>query len=229
VERRHRTAQGHERRQQLLDAAAALFASRGFAATRVADVAEAAGVAKGLFYWYFDTKDALFQELVDSTRQRMRAAQAAAIDPHATPLLKLRQGCAATARFIATHPDVFTAFRSESAGEPTAGFIRAGGEVHLQDTTRLVEAGIRAGQVHEEDARQLAVGIVGVVTSYGRARRSGRLRIEVDELAEVVGRTIVRALAIDDGVRAAIEEAAADARRAAPAHADAHGAVGGLH
>lgn len=219
MERRRRTAQGHERRQQLLDAAAALFASRGFAATRVADIADAAGVAKGLFYWYFDTKDALFQELVDTTRQRLRAAQAAAVDPHASPLLKLRQGCVATVRFMATHPDPFSAFRVESTGDPTAAVVRAGAEVHLRDTTRLVEAGIRAGQVHEEDARQLAVGVIGVVTSYGRARRTGRLRTEVDDLAELVGRTVVRALAVDDGVRAAVEAAAADAS----------GALGRLH
>jgi len=73
--------------------------------------------------------------------------------------------------------------------------------------------------VHAEDARQLAVGVVGVVTSYGRARRTGRLRIEVDELADLVGRTVVRALAVDDGVRLAVEEAAAEAR----------GALGRLH
>ena len=50
---RHLTSQGAERKQQLLDAAARLFAEQGYAATRVADIVEAAGVAKGLFYWYF--------------------------------------------------------------------------------------------------------------------------------------------------------------------------------
>ncbi|MCB0958296.1 MAG: TetR family transcriptional regulator, partial [Acidimicrobiales bacterium] len=39
-------------KQQLLDHAAALFAERGFAETRVLDIVGAAGVAKGLFYWY---------------------------------------------------------------------------------------------------------------------------------------------------------------------------------
>ena len=46
--RRH-TDQGLERKQQLLDAAEALFASQGYRATRIADICAAAGVAKGKF------------------------------------------------------------------------------------------------------------------------------------------------------------------------------------
>ena len=67
-ERRH-TDQGLERKQQLLDAAETLFASRGYGPTRIADICEAAGVAKGLFYWYFETKESLFAELVRSVRR----------------------------------------------------------------------------------------------------------------------------------------------------------------
>jgi AcrR family transcriptional regulator len=51
---RRLTAQGIERKQQLLDRAAELFAERGYAETRVIDIVRAAGVAKGLFYWYFE-------------------------------------------------------------------------------------------------------------------------------------------------------------------------------
>src|SRR5918995_1021302 len=60
---RQLTTQGAERKQQLLDAAARLFAEQGYAATRVVDIVDAAGVAKGLFYWYFENKEALFREL----------------------------------------------------------------------------------------------------------------------------------------------------------------------
>jgi AcrR family transcriptional regulator len=64
TDQRQLTAQGQERKQQLLDHAAELFAERGFADTRVADIVRSAGVAKGLFYWYFENKEALFRELV---------------------------------------------------------------------------------------------------------------------------------------------------------------------
>jgi AcrR family transcriptional regulator len=70
---RRLTEQGRERKQQLLDHAADLFSRRGYADTRVVDICEAAGVAKGLFYWYFENKEALFSELVTSMRLRLRA------------------------------------------------------------------------------------------------------------------------------------------------------------
>ena len=59
---RRPTSQGLERKQQLLDAAARLFADRGYAETRILDICREAGVAKGLFYWYFETKEAVFRD-----------------------------------------------------------------------------------------------------------------------------------------------------------------------
>lgn len=54
------------RREQLLEAAARLFAQKGYHATRVAEIAEAAGIAKGTLYEYFPTKEELFYALLDS-------------------------------------------------------------------------------------------------------------------------------------------------------------------
>jgi AcrR family transcriptional regulator len=55
-----------ERRQAILAAALREFSARGFAAARLDDVAEAAGIAKGTIYLYFRDKEALFQELIRS-------------------------------------------------------------------------------------------------------------------------------------------------------------------
>lgn len=46
-----------DRRKQILEAAVAVFAERGFHKTRVSDIARKAGVAYGLIYHYFDSKD----------------------------------------------------------------------------------------------------------------------------------------------------------------------------
>lgn len=52
-----------ERRDDLLDAAVEVFRARGLETTTVADIAAAAGVAKGTFYLYFETKEQLVSEL----------------------------------------------------------------------------------------------------------------------------------------------------------------------
>jgi AcrR family transcriptional regulator len=54
----------NQRRKAILDAALEEFAARGFAATRLDDVARRAEVAKGTIYLYFRDKESLFQELV---------------------------------------------------------------------------------------------------------------------------------------------------------------------
>src|SRR5215469_4031807 len=55
-----------ERRTAILAAALQEFSARGFAAARLDDVAERAGIAKGTIYLYFADKETLFQELIRS-------------------------------------------------------------------------------------------------------------------------------------------------------------------
>ncbi len=52
------------RPKEILDAALSLFAEKGFAATRLEEVAERAGVSKGTIYLYFESKEAVFKALV---------------------------------------------------------------------------------------------------------------------------------------------------------------------
>ncbi|MCG6975080.1 MAG: TetR/AcrR family transcriptional regulator [Acidiferrobacterales bacterium] len=52
---------------EILDAALELFTEKGFAATKLTEVAARAGVSKGTVYLYFDSKEALFQEMVKET------------------------------------------------------------------------------------------------------------------------------------------------------------------
>jgi AcrR family transcriptional regulator len=61
---RRRADRRGERREAILAAALEEFSARGFAATRLDDVARRAGVAKGTIYLYFRDKESLFQELV---------------------------------------------------------------------------------------------------------------------------------------------------------------------
>ncbi len=53
------------RRDEVLDAALELFTEKGFANTRVEDVASKAGISKGTVYLYFDSKEALMEGLID--------------------------------------------------------------------------------------------------------------------------------------------------------------------
>jgi AcrR family transcriptional regulator len=193
--RRQHTDQGRERKQQLLDAAADLFASRGYETTRIADICEAAGVAKGLFYWYFETKESLFAELVRSMRQQLRRAQAAAMDPDADPVTRLRQGTEASVRFMADHRAFFALLEGERNDESIAAVLREGSEVYVEDTKALVLEAQRDGLIPDDhDAGLLALGILGAVSHYSLYLRTGRIDLGVDELARFAGDWVVRSV-----------------------------------
>ena len=65
-----------QRRQQLLDVAIEVFAERGFHATSMDDIAEAAGVTKPVLYQHFPSKRALYRELLDDIgRHLLRRAR----------------------------------------------------------------------------------------------------------------------------------------------------------
>lgn len=60
----NRAERAAERRQAIIDAAMEEFISRGFAATRLDDIAKRAGVAKGTIYLHFKDKESMFEELI---------------------------------------------------------------------------------------------------------------------------------------------------------------------
>jgi AcrR family transcriptional regulator len=62
--RPNRAERAAERRQSIIDAAMEEFIARGFAATRLDDIAKRAGVAKGTIYLHFKDKESMFEELI---------------------------------------------------------------------------------------------------------------------------------------------------------------------
>ncbi len=60
----NRAERAAERRQAIIEAALDEFIARGFAATRLDDIARRAGVAKGTIYLHFKDKESMFEELV---------------------------------------------------------------------------------------------------------------------------------------------------------------------
>jgi AcrR family transcriptional regulator len=196
---RAHTEQGLERKTQLLEAAQALFSTKGYSNTRIADICAAAGVAKGLVYWYFPTKESLFAELVRTMRQQLRRAQAAAMDPDADPVTRIRQGTEASVVFMAEHRSYFALLDVERGDDEVATVLRDGSDVYAQDVIRLVREAQDLHLIPDGDPRLYATGILGAVSSYSHALRAGRLDIDATELAPFVGEWVVRSL-VGDGV-----------------------------
>ncbi len=77
------------RQSAILEAGFELFSEKGFAATRLDDVAARAGVAKGTIYLHFNNKEELFKKVVEKTLILNIAPLEAKLEQHQGPILPL--------------------------------------------------------------------------------------------------------------------------------------------
>lgn len=90
-----RVAQGQTTRAGLVAVAQELFARRGYEATSIPAVLEAAGVSRGALYHHFASKEALFEAVVEAVEIDVTVKVARATRGTREPLDALRRGCAA--------------------------------------------------------------------------------------------------------------------------------------
>jgi AcrR family transcriptional regulator len=170
--RPNRAERAADRRQAIIDAALDEFVDRGYAATRLDDVAKRAGVAKGTIYLHFKDKQALFEELVrtalvplisrlaapPSAGGSARAAMERFAETFAREVVTTRRG--AIVRLIVAEgprfPDIADFYYREVVSRGIAG-MRA-----------LIELGIQRGEIRQRGLRDfpqivVAPAIVAVI------------------------------------------------------------------
>jgi len=92
-----------EVRQRILEAAAEVFAERGFGGAGVDEIARRAGVNKAMLYYHVGDKAALFAEVVNSNVEGIREAVISAMSGLDDPSERLRAIPRAFARTVGTH------------------------------------------------------------------------------------------------------------------------------
>jgi AcrR family transcriptional regulator len=162
-------------REQLLLAALKSFADRGYAATSVQEIVDAAQVSKPALYYYFKDKAELFQALVDEAHdERFRLMQEAASRGR-TIAEKLEEVVAAIFEFSLQHRELMrlafaTAFGA-SGEAPGETRCREKGRRNFEFLRSLIERGQQSGELeHGFTADELTMGIYGQLNSYVMVR-----------------------------------------------------------
>ena len=232
-ESRSLTRHGKDRKAELLHHAEALFAERGYEDTRMVDIASAAGVAKGLVYWYFENKDTLFDEIVVDMGRRLRRAQGTAIAGIDDPLERLYVGTAESVRFIAGNYRLYGIISSQLRGDRRLRETRAETQrVQADDAAALLAEGQERGVVRADDDPAVLAHInAGVVYYYvllyadarsgsaagGSGPGAGRPAIDIEQAAHAAARYVVRAVGADhEAIDAVLDRHAPAAPRRAP-------------
>jgi AcrR family transcriptional regulator len=169
-----------QRRHQLFAVALELFAHRGYRATTMDDIAEAAGVTKPLLYQHFSSKRALYLELVDSIAQDLLTAIGRALVLAEGPRQQVELGFAAYFSLAVSHEAEFRLLygRDHADDQELGRALRAVEDAIAEAIDPLIDAGL-----DPDHRRLLAYGIVGMAE--GASRRFMAQRPDSDaELEE---------------------------------------------
>ena len=191
--RRKLTQRGRERREQLITCAATLFAERGYHPTSVSDIVEALGVGKGVFYWYFSSKEELLAELLKSSNHSLRKRQQQAIGDESDPVRRIELGIRASLEWFHTHREYFSIIAFAATDETFAPVLRRNREIAIADTIRHLKDGIVEGRIVDEDPELLAHSIHGVVSELTRHALAERSE-PVDGVADLAVAFCLRGL-----------------------------------
>lgn len=154
----------HDRRTSIIDAAAKLFAERGYDATGTAELCQAVGLGKGSLYYYVESKENLLYLIHDRVMNQVLdlATRIAALDEPAAE--RLRQLGQEQISVIATYPDHVWVFLHEHkalTGERARQFT-ASRRRYEQQIERILSDGVAAGEFAISDVRVAALAWLGM-------------------------------------------------------------------
>jgi AcrR family transcriptional regulator len=150
-----------ERRAQIVDAAAQLFAHKGLAGTRTADIAAACKMSEGLLFHYFATKEDIFAAVVEVALQAAGTPAQAVVQQPGSPLEKLRWLLQVYLPGMWSKPSYFLvilqALNSETTPEALRERVLEQSRRNLHIYQQLIADGQAAGELAQGDPALLTL------------------------------------------------------------------------
>jgi AcrR family transcriptional regulator len=152
-----------ERKAQILEAATEVFSRAGFHKARMDDIAKQAGLSKGALYWYFDSKNAIIQGILDLMFSREFEKMGAFIDPEMSARDKLERylemAVEDIARFESLLPIMYEFWalllRKKRVREVLGRYYQGFFDIVIP----IIQQGIDSGEFCEVNAADVAVTI----------------------------------------------------------------------
>jgi AcrR family transcriptional regulator len=141
------------RREELLQIAAELFATRGFRRTTVRDIADAAGILSGSLYHHFDSKESMVDELLRTFQEELFGRYEEILASDADARTKLEQTVRVSFEAIDRHPAEVAIFQNEAAqlGQSERFAYLAERNRQSRDVwMTLLREGVESGQLRED-------------------------------------------------------------------------------
>ncbi|MCF6459694.1 hypothetical protein C3E88_01370 [Clostridium sp. Cult3] len=150
------------RRESILDAATDVFSKYGFFGAKMEDIAKRAGIGKGTIYGYFDSKEALFYEMIKHGIEEYEKGLDRALDVDGTLEDKLYALCMFHGKYLSRYIDISQIIMTEKevlSKELTWEIVDE--KVQLFNRIRkAVEESIRRKELRQDIDPQLATTII---------------------------------------------------------------------
>jgi AcrR family transcriptional regulator len=174
-----------DKRRQLLDAAVRVFARKGFHASRVGDIAEEAGVAHGLLYHYFKSKDQVL-EAVFQENWSLLVARIESVEETDEPAAdQLRHISAIVLRTWLHLPDVVRVVVQEFGRSPELGERVGELTLPIDAIQRVIRRGIERGEFRKDvDPVFAATVVYGAIDELLTGWVLGRLPAGEEDVAK---------------------------------------------
>jgi AcrR family transcriptional regulator len=189
-----------ERRAQIIEAALACYTRKGYANTTMDDIVAESGLSKGAIYWYFKSKDDVFQAAFTSMFEAVGIETMASLQACETAAERLRLGARTMvdlARDIEGYFALIVEFWAQSENrDEVMGFWAEMLTQYQQVIAAIFEGGIQSGEFKEVDADALAWMIM---TAYdGLAAYDMMIpNLDMDKISETFIETLLKGLMAD--------------------------------
>jgi AcrR family transcriptional regulator len=157
-----------ERKNQILEAAIAVFARLGFQQTRMDDIASQAGLSKGTLYLYYKSKDAVIGALLkyfftQEFRRLQSFLEAENQEPVAEQIMLLTRQLAAAMKWMERlMPIAFEFYALAGRDSEVRKFLQEYFKNFRTELARLIQRGIERGEFHTVDAEATAITLTAI-------------------------------------------------------------------
>lgn len=143
------------RREQILEAARALFREKGYHATTIRDIADQSGMLSGSLYAHIKTKEDLLFEITDSVAKRFVSELETIVASADSATEKFRRALAAHIAIVADNIDAATVFMHEwrALTAERKALIQAERDRYEALWQAILDEGIASGEFHSEHVR----------------------------------------------------------------------------
>lgn len=184
-------------KRRIFETAVKLFAEKGYENTGIDEITAVAGYAKGSLYYHFETKEDLFDLLLEEGYNLLSNSIEIKLKKCDNPIDKLKAILMVEIKSIISYEDLITVIMNNILGDTTrTKKCKKALNKYIEIIQKVVQEGIDEGVFYDGDAEGIACGIFGVTFSSLLYRLKKDRNITFEQIYEGYVETVIRGIVV---------------------------------